>query len=288
MQKIIAGVRYYAKGIYRKFIEDDVVFLGSGIAFNGLLCLIPLLLLLTSAVGILLSSSDVTLQKVNELLEVISPPQTQAENIKETLRQVVRDIVAFKTSMGLFGGLTLLWTSASLFAALRNVLNRVYKISLKGNIFLNQLRDLLMVVAVGVLFILSNWLTWVSSLAEAYSGRFLKLVNIDVTFFSHGFTFSFSLLIVFMMFFIIYRFVPHEHPSLKVTFISSISTTILWQIMVQLFTLYLTTFNTFRKIYGTYAFFLILLFWIYFSSLVFVLGAEIGQLHRERSNDSKM
>ncbi len=288
MQKIIAGVRYYAKGIYRKFIEDDVVFLGSGIAFNGLLCLIPLFLLLISAVGILLSSSDVTLQKVNELLEVISPPQTQAENIKETLRQVVRDIVAFKTSMGLFGGLTLLWTSASLFAALRNVLNRVYKISLKGNIFLNQLRDLLMVVAVGVLFILSNWLTWVSSLAEAYSGRFLKLVNIDVAFFSHGFTFSFSLLIVFMMFFIIYRFVPHEHPSLKVTFISSISTTILWQIMVQLFTLYLTTFNTFRKIYGTYAFFLILLFWIYFSSLVFVLGAEIGQLHRERSNDSKM
>ena len=35
-------------------------------------------------------------------------------------------------------------------------------------------------------------------------------------------------------------------------------------------------------IYGPYAFLLVLLFWIYYSSLIFVFGAIVGQVHWER------
>ena len=36
------ATRYYSHGLMVRFIEDDVLFLASGIAFNVLLCIIPL------------------------------------------------------------------------------------------------------------------------------------------------------------------------------------------------------------------------------------------------------
>ena len=38
------ATRYYSHGLMVRFIEDDVLFLASGIAFNVLLCIIPLCL----------------------------------------------------------------------------------------------------------------------------------------------------------------------------------------------------------------------------------------------------
>ena len=36
------------------------------------------------------------------------------------------------------------------------------------------------------------------------------------------------------------------------------------------------------KIYGTYVLFVVVAFWIYYSSIVFIIGAEIGKLYSDR------
>jgi len=44
---------------------------------------------------------------------------------------------------------------------------------------------------------------------------------------------------------------------------------------------------TLNRIYGTYALIVVVAFWIYYSSILFLVGAEIGQLYRERRIQSK-
>jgi len=44
---------FYARSIWRKLGEDDVLFLASGLAFNGILVLIPMLFLSAAAVGVI-------------------------------------------------------------------------------------------------------------------------------------------------------------------------------------------------------------------------------------------
>ena len=39
---------------------------------------------------------------------------------------------------------------------------------------------------------------------------------------------------------------------------------------------------TFKKIYGAYVAAIVVVFWIYYTAIVFIIGAEIGQLYRER------
>jgi membrane protein len=49
-----------------------------------------------------------------------------------------------------------------------------------------------------------------------------------------------------------------------------------------LFAIYLSEFSAISKIYGPYAFILVLLVWIYYSSIIFVFGGIVGQVYWER------
>jgi len=37
------------------------------------------------------------------------------------------------------------------------------------------------------------------------------------------------------------------------------------------------------RVYGAYTLLIAVVFWIYYSAVVFIVGAEIGQLYRERA-----
>jgi membrane protein len=79
-----------------------------------------------------------------------------------------------------------------------------------------------------------------------------------------------------------YWLIPHGKLKWSVIFVSALSASLLWEVAKQLFGLYISNIVTLNRIYGTYALFVIVGFWIYYTSIVFILGAEIGQLYRER------
>ena len=57
---------------------------------------------------------------------------------------------------------------------------------------------------------------------------------------------------------------------------------LLWVGAKLLFGLYLSSFKTFSRIYGAYALGVVVAFWIYYSGVVFIIGAEIAKLFDER------
>ena len=91
-----------------------------------------------------------------------------------------------------------------------------------------------------------------------------------------------SLIIIFLVFFILYVSVPIRKLGRKATFVSSLWAAILWETAKQGFGFYLHHFTTLGRIYGTYAIVVVVAFWIYYSSIVFIIGAEIGRLYTER------
>ena len=62
---------------------------------------------------------------------------------------------------------------------------------------------------------------------------------------------------------------------------------ILWVTAKIIFGLYLSTFTTFSRIYGAYAFVIVVAFWIYYTSAVFIVGAEVGKLFDERVDEKQ-
>lgn len=103
MLRVHGSVKYYVHGLYKNIVEEDVLFLSSGLAFNTLICAIPLLLLLTWALGMILQSAHFPIQKVDDALNAIFPPQPYAQQIKSSIKDTLSDIVRYRFTVRMVG-----------------------------------------------------------------------------------------------------------------------------------------------------------------------------------------
>lgn len=276
------AVWFYVRGIFRKMKEQDILFLASGLAFNGVLTMIPLMLLSASALGILLKSSDLAVRRLNEILNAIFPAQPFATSIKDSILTVVSDIVAYRTSLGLVGAVVLIWTGTSLFDALRSVLHAVYGIKRTRGVLAGLLHDVGFVFLVFLLFLATNVSLWVFATLEGIARSVPVLASLNFENIHASVPTAIVVFLTACMFYIIYRYIPDSKPPRAAGVISTVTTTVVWVISGQLFSIYLSEFSAISTVYGPYAFILVLLVWIYYSSIIFVFGGIVGQIYWER------
>jgi membrane protein len=287
MKKILsefgAAVRYYSYGVYRRFRTEQLFFYASGIAFNGILCLIPFFLLLTSFLGMLLNSSDRAVHVVKEFLDAAIPDQVYALKMKSVLQALVDDIVRHRSSYGFVGLGILTWTATSLFSSIRAVMNTVYRIKSSKLVILKIVEEVVLVVVVIVLFFAANVIVWFSSFIASWLRQLPGFESIPLGFFKGINAFLAADVPAVVMFFVLNRFIPDQKIGTKASMIAACSTTVLWWVASQVFGWYLSEFRSYSMLYGAYAFLLVFIFWVYYSALVFIVGIIIAQLYRERT-----
>jgi membrane protein len=277
-------VLFFAKGIYHRIFKEEIQILGSAIAFNAILCAIPLVLLMTSLVGVFLNSSEIAVQHIGEILDTAFPDQQSALQLKSQVKELIGDIVRYRTSIGLVGFSILIWTATSLFSACRSVLNTIYKVESKKLVIRKILEDILWVIVIGVLFIATSLVTWIGSLIDSTLRGMSESLNVNIVLFLDAFPVVLAILLVFLMFFLLYRFIPDQGVSTLIAAISSLTSTTLWWWASKTFGWYIATYHSYSRLYGTYAFVLVLLVWCYYSAIVFIFGAIVGQLSKEYSH----
>jgi membrane protein len=276
------AVWFYVRGIFRKMRDLDILFLASGLAFNGVLTMIPLMLLSASALGIFLNSSELAVRRLNEILNAIFPPQPFAISIKESILTMVSEIIAYRTSLGLVGAVVLVWTGTSLFDALRSVLHSVYGIKRTRGLLSSLLHDVGFVFLVFLLFLATNISLWALSMIEGLARRLPALAGANFEGINQTVPTMIVVALTAGMFYIIYRYITDSKPPRAAGLISTITTTTVWVISGRVFAIYLSDVSAIGTIYGPYAFILVLLIWIYYSSIIFVFGGIVGQVYWER------
>ncbi len=274
---------FYARQVYRKLKDDDILFLASGLAFNGILTLLPMLFLSAAVVGTLLNSDAASLDQVNNFLDAIFPQQPFAEEIKASIRSVVSEIITYRRSIGAVGIVVLLWTVTSIFDAVRTVLHRIYELKRTRSLLSSLARDIGFIFVAFILFVATNFAIWMYTLLRPLAMDVPALRSlVDAGYTRAVPTFTIVVLTA-VMFYIVYRFITDVRPPHKAAAISTLTTTVLWIVGGRAFALYISDWSIIGKIYGPYAFLLVLLIWIYLSSVLFVLGGVVGQVYWERS-----
>ncbi len=281
-EKALLTLWAYMTSIGRKVVDLDILFLASGVAFNGVLTLIPLMLLLASALGIFLNSSALGVQQLHNILNAIFPPQPFATSIKTSILDMLSSIVEHRNSLGLFGFLVLSWTALSLFDSIRSVLHRVYYLKRTKSLIASLLHEVGFLFIAFVFFIVTNVAIWVSTLVERVALDVPGLRSLPLHRFDSALPTVIVTVIATAMFYILYRHMTDSKPPKAAAVISTVTTTVLWVVSGKIFGVYLTDFSAIATVYGPYAFLLVLLIWIYYSSLIFVFGGIVGQVHWER------
>ncbi len=281
-RSIARTASYYTRAIARRTKEADILFLASGLAFNGIFALVPIMLLLASAIGVYFKSSSLGVQHLQDILAAVFPPQPFAQQIQNSILNIVSDIVVYRTSLGVFGVLVLVWTVTSLFDAIRSVLHQVYALKRTQGLLKSLLHDLGFVVLAFIFFIAINLATWVSSLVQRLVKEIPALSGLSMPQLNTYVPTTVVVVLSAVMFYILYRYMTDEKPPNAAAIASTVTSTVLWVVSGKVFAVYLTSISNIATVYGSYTFLVVLLFWIYFTSLIFVFGGIVGQVHWER------
>ncbi|MGD8306020.1 MAG: YihY/virulence factor BrkB family protein [Ignavibacteria bacterium] len=272
---------HYFGGLYDRIDRHHVFLLGGGLAFSLFVCIIPTILIIFWLLGKFLNSAEVEIQ-IMTLIDTIIPYEAYSDFVKDVIFQRVREVVEFRNLAGFVGIVGLFFAASGFASSLRTVLNKVFGTDLDMNIFLGKLRDFIVILIVVLSFLVTTMslplLDFFRSLATSTS--YLQFFNRPI--FTHIISALISFILMILIFSLLYKFMPIIKIRKRSVLIGALWAALMWVGAKQLFGLYLSSFKTFSRIYGAYALGVVVAFWIYYTSIVFIIGAEIGKLFDER------
>jgi membrane protein len=279
--KISKFSKHYFVGLYNRIDDHHVFLLGGGLAFSLFVCIIPFILIIFSLLGTILDSNYMQSQ-INYFIDTIIPYYTYAEFVKKIIFSRINEVIEYKTIAGIIGVFGLLFAASGLFSSMRTILNQVFGVSTDVNFIMAKLRDFAMVLMVILIFFFSTILMPILDVLRQAATQWKVLSFFTAGIFEYFLFSALSFLLIFVVFLVLYMTVPLRKLTRKTTFVSAFWAALLWEGAKQVFGYYIYNFSSFGRIYGAYALVVVVAFWIYYSSVVFIIGAEIGRLFHER------
>ena len=260
---------HFLWGVLTKFNDDHGFFLSSGITFNLLICLVPLLLLLLALLGTYLYSSREVMNHIRQYMENAFP--SLDPKVMKNLLRIIRD----RKIVGGVGIAGLVWTSTCVFSSLRTALNIVFQVETGRGILRGKGIDLLMILSVGVFLLISMLMTSGVAFIQGYRIRlFLDMMPIIRFVLKYLIPFFFT----FGMCFLIYKVIPNKKIRVKTALKAALFTSLLWEVSKQIFGWYVLHLGRFSVLYGSLSTLGIFFLWVYYSSAILLLGGEVAFL----------
>jgi len=245
--------------------EDNISFLASGLAFDTLLWLFPLTLVLLAAVGYVVGGGGDTIANVGALFGRLLPAHEAGDPLG-TAEATFAGIVESRARLSLYGLPLFVWFSLRLFGSVRAALNEVFDTEETRSWIVGKGLDLAMAVLCAVL-IAGNTFVSVWVLRSPWFGRFVAGLT--------AFAFAVAL------FFIVYTVSPSRRVRWDTALVASVVASLAFEIAKRLFTIYLANFATLdRMVSDTNALALLLfVLWIHAMAFVFLAGGEVAETY---------
>lgn len=269
----------FLRRVYARSADDNVFFLASGVTFGVVLAAIPFFLLLLSLPSLLLGGPDELFQdEVMRWLWRILP--VTAPEVHRELAAQLQPIAESAGSIGLISAVAFAWFSTRLFGALRTALDEVFDIEDRRSLVRGKLLDL-QLVAASTLLLSAN--IAVTAYAAIWAPEWL-----DVPGFAQGalrrlLAFATPLATVFVMFFLLYRFLPARRVGTGTAAVAALFAAVGFEAVKYAFSWFVVNYAAYTSIFFGFTVIVLLVLSVYYASLFFVLGGEVGQayhLHR--------
>jgi len=247
--------------------------LAAEMAYNAMLSLFPAILSILTAIG-LFTPLQVTFLNLADRLSAIAPEDVLG------LLQNFADAVSTTQNTGLFSisFALALWASSGALTAAMTALDQIHQVPRK------QIRPfwrarlvalgltigaiLLLLLAVTLVFVSDIVVRNVAQQSGALEPELLRLWQL--------LTLPLVLVIMSTLFAFIYRFGPSRWNPGQPIMPGAVLAAIFWAILSNLFRLYVRYFGNYNQVYGAVGTVIVLLLWLYMSSLVLLIGGQLN------------
>ncbi|XZE55506.1 YihY/virulence factor BrkB family protein [Planctomycetaceae bacterium SH139] len=272
------------KSTLQAFIDDDCLTMAAALAYYTVFALPPLLFLLLTIVtwGMSLAyDSDQAESKANDLIEEQASEmvgnETVAAQISNMLEQNRQQSGLWWKSLISFLAIAVGATGA--MAALQNSLNRAWHVqpapasSAVKTFLQKRLLSLGLILGLGVLLLISLVISTMFNTVGSQVGGWVGMQESALMVINY----AISMVVTLFIFAALLKFMPDAKIGWQEATVGAGITTVLFFIGRYLLSLYLTYSEPAAQLGSAAASLAVLLIWLYYSALVFLLGAEFTQ-----------
>ena len=262
-----------------EFADDHATKLSASLAYYTIFSIGPLLLVVITILGNFYKREYVTTQIFDQVSGFIGT--SGAAQLKGIL-----DNISTQNSsklFGIIGAVVFFFGATSIFTEIQSSINYAWSIKAKPKrswlkYIIDRLLSFLIIICIGLLMVA----TLIINLAiDLLSGKLHKyLGHADIILLKGG---NIALLFVVVTFFfaVVFKVLPDAHVHWKDIFVGASFTGVLFLIGKFLITWYLSASQSINA-YGAAASLIILLSWVYYTSLILYFGAEFTEVYARK------
>lgn len=276
----------FVRGVKRliiSVIKNDFYGMAAEMGFMMVIGIFPFMLLLTSVFGWMGNKS--LMAPILRFLATFMPEQAM-----DLILTVLSEAMIFSHGklMAIIGFCVTLVLSTNGIAVVLKGLNRAYKVTETRNLIYTRLLSLLMVfVDTMVMFLSINLIVFGKAIINLLVNHFHMSTGVAITLLTLRWPVAFAAL--FFMAFLSYYILPDLRGNEQFKRRSAIPGTwfftTFWLVGSWGFSIYVNNLKTYNMVYGTIGAFAVLMVWLYYTSVLILIGGEINSQVYNKLNE---
>ncbi|WP_205510703.1 YihY/virulence factor BrkB family protein [Longitalea arenae] len=269
------GIGTLLKDSFKSFSEDKIPKLGGSLAYFTIFSLGPMLLVIIFLAGLFLGQKAVEGSLYEQINQMVGP--TAAEQVQQLIKSAAASgggIVA------IIGIVTLLIGATSVFTEIQDSINTIWHLRMKPNnswktLLKSRLLSFGLIAGIGFLLLVS---LAASALMEGLGKKISELIPGIGVWLMVLVSYAFTLFLAVFLFAIIFKVLPAAYISWREVWPGALATALLFIIGRFLISFYISK-SDLGSTYGAAGSLVVLLVWVYYSSLILYFGAEFTRAY---------
>lgn len=264
--------------LYGKYKNDGVSELAAQLTYYLILSFFPFIITLLQIIRF----TPLGDMNVVDGLLANFPLQTQ-----ELLSSIIQDVLASSgstlLSIGIIGAI---WSASNGMMSLIKAVNRAYDLSESRPYWKLKLLSLGMTLGLIVVIMLSLFINVFETLMfTQYISLYFPNSQLIFTIIQT----AIALVSIILILTLLYKFSPSLKKGVTITMKDSVRggifATLGMLLSSKAFSIYVDNFGNYSKVYGSIGGIIVLLIWLYLTSIIIILGAELNSIYMSRKNE---
>ncbi|MEO8110989.1 MAG: YihY/virulence factor BrkB family protein [Ginsengibacter sp.] len=276
MKKKYTSVFSYLKTVFKEFSSDDILKYSASLAYYTVFSIAPLLVIISTLASVFYGKDAVQGQVYEQLQGLVgSVAAVQIQDIIKNIHLVGNSLFASIVSI-----IILLIGATTIFGEVQDSLNKIWGLRIKTKktwwkLIITRLLSFSIIVCIGFIMIVSLILNALVSAFGKFLGRYIHHFSV---YFIETTEALLSFAISAFLFSLMFKVLPDAKIKWKDVLFGGLITAVFFTLGKLAIGFYLGKSHL-TTLYGAAASIIIIMVWVYYSSIILYLGAEFTKVH---------
>lgn len=276
MKKKIKSVYTYLKQVFTEFVEDDILKYSASLAYYTVFSIAPVLIVIISICGKLFGKDAIQGQIYRHIKGLVG--NDAAVQIQETIKNI--HLTGQSIFATIISVIVLLIGATGIFGEVQDSLNRIWGLRVKTKktwwkLILDRLLSFSLIISIGFVMMVSLLLNAIVSAFGKFLARYFSDFSVIVVQITDG---VLTFVITTFLFSLMFKVLPDAKIKWKDVLVGGLITSVFFTFGKLGIGYYLGS-SRISTIYGAAGSIMIIMVWVYYSSIILYLGAEFTKVY---------